>query len=151
MDRKTLLALTADIVAAHVGHNRVSAGDLPRMILQVHEAFQGLGRPAEQEPEKKTPAVSVRASVKPDYIICLECGKNQKIMKRHLMAAHGMTPDQYRSAFDLPASYPMIAQNYSKHRSHLAKTLGLGRKSESIQLDQNAVPSDHAAGAGQET
>jgi predicted transcriptional regulator len=93
-----LLELTADIVAAHLGNNNVAVNDVANLVHQVHDALAKLGAPAEEAaPEPKTPVVSVKASVKPNYIACLECGKKQKTLKRHLMTAHRMTPDQYRS------------------------------------------------------
>ncbi len=125
---ETLLTLTADIVAAHVSNNSVSVGDVSGLIERVHSALAGLGAPAaEPEPELK-PAVSVRASVKPDYIVCLEDGKKLKMLKRHLMTHYQMTPEQYRAKWHLPADYPMVAPNYAEQRRNLAVKIGLGRK-----------------------
>jgi len=126
--KETLLALTADIVAAHVGNNNVPVGDLPGLIQKVHDALSGLGTPSEPEPAPLTPAVSVRSSVKPDYIVCLEDGKKLKMLKRHLMTHYQMTPDQYRAKWKLPADYPMVAPNYANQRKALAIKIGLGRK-----------------------
>jgi predicted transcriptional regulator len=129
MESEDLISLTADIVTAHVANNNVSIGDLSNLIQNVHDALAGLQEPpAPPEPEKKQARVSVRASVKPDYLICMECGARQKTLKRHLAAAHRMTPDQYRSEYGLSASYPMAAPNYSEQRRMQAKSLGLGRK-----------------------
>lgn len=128
MDNETLLTLTADIVSAHVSHNSVAMNDLAGLVQQVHSALAGLGQAVEAEPEAKVPVVSVRASIKPDYIVCMECGKKQKMLKRHLLTAHGMSPEQYRSDYGLPASYPMVAETYSDRRRTLAKAIGLGRK-----------------------
>ena len=129
MDRESLVTLTADIVAAHVSNNNVAIADMPVLVQRIHQALAGLSEgPAEAEAQAKTPVVSVRASLKPDYLVCMECGRRQKTLKRHLMTAHSMTPDQYRQDYGLPASYPMTAPNYSETRSALAKTLGLGRK-----------------------
>ena len=128
-DREQIITLTADIVAAHVSNNRVAVGDVANLVQQVHRALAGLNdSPAAPEPEKKQPVVSARASVKPDYIVCMECGKKQKTLKRHLQAAHGVTPQQYRKDYGLPDSYPMTAPNYSLQRQEMAKKIGLGRK-----------------------
>ncbi len=125
--QENLLALTADIVTAHVSNNDVAAADLPELIARVHGALAGLGVQAEPEPEL-TPAVSIRASVKPDHLVCLEDGKKFQTLKRHLRVDHGLTPDEYRAKWGLPADYPMTARNYSERRQALAKELGLGRK-----------------------
>ena len=124
----TLLTLTADIVAAHVSNNSVAVNDLPNLIQNVHSALAGISgssRAAEPRPE---PKVSVRASIKPDYIVCLEDGKKQKMLKRHLMTNHNMTPDEYRQKWGLSADYPMVAPNYAEQRRKLAKSIGLGTK-----------------------
>ena len=124
-----LIELTADIVAAHVANNTVAVGDVATLVQRVHEALVGLDKPApEPEPEKKTPAVSVRSSIKPEYLVCMECGRKQKTLKRHLQSAHNMTPDQYRSDYGLPRDYPMVAPEYSKKRSEMANAIGLGRR-----------------------
>jgi predicted transcriptional regulator len=121
-----LITLTADIVAAHVSNNSVAVTDLPLLIGNVHNALAGLsgGRAAGPAPE---PAVPVRNSVKKDYIICLEDGKKLKMLKRHLMTHYGMTPDDYRTKWGLPADYPMVAPAYAEVRRDLAKAIGLGR------------------------
>ena len=124
----TLLTLTADIVAAHVSNNSVAVNDLPNLIQNVHQALSGISGSTAAPEEKPEPAVSVRASVKPDYIVCLEDGKKQKMLKRHLMTNHGMTPAQYRERWGLPADYPMVAPNYAEQRRTLAKSIGLGTK-----------------------
>lgn len=128
MERETLITLTADIVAAHVSNNNVAIGDVGSLVQRVHEALSSLEAPAEEERKEKEPVVSVRSSVKPDYLICMECGKKQMTLKRHLATAHGMTPEQYRQDYGLPASYPMTAPNYSKRRSEMAQAIGLGRR-----------------------
>ena len=128
-EREQLIELTADIVAAHVSNNTVALSDVGNLVQQVHQALASLGQAAaEPEAEKKVPAVSARASVKPDYIVCMECGRKQKTLKRHLQTAHGMTPDQYRKEFGLADSYPMTAPSYSQRRQEMAKAIGLGRK-----------------------
>ena len=123
----TLLTLTADIVAAHVSNNSVAVNDLPNLIQNVHSALSGISTNRSAPEAKPEPKVSVRASVKPDYIVCLEDGKKQKMLKRHLMTNHGLTPDEYRQKWGLSADYPMVAPNYAKARSTLARKIGLGR------------------------
>ena len=124
----TLLTLTADIVAAHVSNNSVAVNDLPNLIQNVHAALTGISSNGSAPEAKPEPKVSVRASVKPDYIVCLEDGKKQKMLKRHLMTNHGMTPDEYRQKWGLAADYPMVAPNYAEQRRTLAKSIGLGTK-----------------------
>ncbi len=127
--QETLVTLTADIVAAHVSNNSVAVSDLPLLISNVHGALAGLGSAApEPEVKKQEPAVSVRASIKPDYIVCLEDGKKLKMLKRHLMTHYQLTPEQYRTKWNLPADYPMVAPNYAEQRRSLAKKIGLGTK-----------------------
>ncbi len=118
-----LLEHTTKIVGAHVANNPIAAADLPRLIATVHETLATLG----PEP-KPTPAVPIKQSVKPEYIVCLDDGKKLKMLKRHLKAAYNMTPDDYRKRWGLPRDYPMVAPNYAKTRSKLAKKIGLGRK-----------------------
>jgi predicted transcriptional regulator len=125
---ETLITLTADIVSAHVSNNSVAVNDLPQLIQNVHSALTGLGQQAEEPPAKLEPAVSVRSSVKPDFIVCLEDGKKLKMLKRHLMTHYQMTPDQYRQKWGLNNDYPMVAPNYAEQRRALAKKIGLGTK-----------------------
>ena len=125
---ETLITLTADIVSAHVSNNSVAVNDLPQLIQNVHSALNGLGAKAEETPAKLEPAVSVRSSIKPDFIVCLEDGKKLKMLKRHLMTHYQMTPDQYRQKWGLNADYPMVAPNYAEQRRTLAKKIGLGTK-----------------------
>ena len=127
-NEQTLMTLTSDIVAAHVSNNRVSAGDLPLLIASVHGALSGLGQQIVLPDVAPEPAVSIRSSVKTDYIVCLEDGKKLKMLKRHLMTRYKMTPDQYRSRWNLPADYPMVAPAYAARRRELAMSIGLGRK-----------------------
>lgn len=123
-----LLSLTSDIVAAHVSNNAVSSTDLPHLIETVFSTLSGLkAEKPEPEPELK-PAVPIKKSITDDHLICLEDGKKLKMLKRHLSTAYGMTPEQYRAKWGLPADYPMVAPNYSKKRKDLAKKIGLGRK-----------------------
>jgi predicted transcriptional regulator len=123
-----LITLTADIVAAHVSNNSVAVSDLPVLIQNVHAALAGLDTPVPPAEVKLEPAVSVRSSIKPDYIVCLEDGKKLKMLKRHLMTHYQMTPDDYRAKWNLPADYPMVAPNYAEQRRTLAKKIGLGTK-----------------------
>jgi len=127
---QNLSELTADIVSAYVSNNNVRPEDLPALISEVHSALaKAPGGAAEPAAQPQEPAVSVRSSVKPDYIICLEDGKKFKSLKRHLRNEHNMTPDEYRTKWGLKKDYPMVAPAYSEARSNLAKTMGLGRKS----------------------
>ena len=128
MADETLLTLTADIVSAHVANNSVATGDVAALIAKVHDALAGLGKPVEEEVPVKEPPVSIRASVKPDFIVCLEDGKKLKMLKRHLKTAYQMTPADYRAKWKLPADYPMTAPNYTEQRKSLALKIGLGRK-----------------------
>lgn len=127
-DSELLVTLTADIVAAHVSNNSVPLAEIAGLIAQVHGALAALGSVAPDEPVRPEPAVSIRASVKPDYIVCLEDGKKMKMLKRYLMTHYNMTPADYRARWDLPADYPMVAPSYAEKRSALAKAIGLGRK-----------------------
>jgi predicted transcriptional regulator len=125
---EALVALTADIVSAHVSNNSVAVNDLATLIQNVHNALAGLGQVQEEPVAKQEPAVSVRSSIKPDYVVCLEDGLKMKMLKRHLMTDHGMTPEQYRQKWGLGADYPMVAPNYAEQRRTLAKKIGLGTK-----------------------
>ena len=130
IEHDDLLSLTAEIVAAYVGSNSVVIADLSSVISSVYAELSVLGEPEpEPEPEVKlTPAVPIKKSITDDFIICLDCGKQQKMLKRHLMVAHGLTPDQYRTKWRLGHDYPVVAPNYSATRKKLAKKIGLGRK-----------------------
>jgi predicted transcriptional regulator len=128
MEQGVLLELTTRIVSAYASKAKVSPSELLETISSVSRALSGVGAPA-PEPEAKelVPAVPVKKSVTPDFIICLEDGKKLKMLKRHLMSTYGMTPDQYRATWSLPADYPMVAPKYASVRSELAKKIGLGR------------------------
>ena len=128
MDSSILMELTADIVSAHIGHNRLEAADLPRVNRAVHDALVGVEQSGPVVEEQLQSAVPVRSSVKPDAIACLECGSKMKMMKRHLSADHGLSVDDYRKRWTLPGDYPMFAPDYSAKRQVLAKEIGLGRK-----------------------
>ena len=124
----TLLTLTADIVAAHVSNNSVAVNDLPSLIQNVHGALVAIAKSTSAPEPRPEPKVSIRSSIKPDYIVCLEDGKRLKMLKRHLMTHYQMTPDQYRQKWGLSADYPMVAPNYAEQRRALAKAIGLGTK-----------------------
>jgi predicted transcriptional regulator len=131
MNNEQLITLTADIVSSHVANNNVAVGDVANLVQQVHAALARLGESeAASEPAAKKPMVSIRSSIKPDYIVCMECGIKQKMLKRHLSTSHKMTPEQYRSDYGLPRDYPMTAPAYSERRRSLAQTIGLGRTRE---------------------
>jgi len=125
-DNETIITLTADIVSAHVSNNSVAVNDLPSLIQNVHNALTGLGSKIEEAPVRQEPKVSIRSSVKPDYIVCLEDGKKLKMLKRHLMTHYGMTAEEYRQKWGLNPDYPMVAPNYAEQRRALAKKIGLG-------------------------
>ena len=132
MDGKAnLLELTAEIVAAYVGHNNVMQADLPRLIAEVYGSLAAAGETAavaQADGAELKPAVPVRRSVTPDYIICLEDGKKFKSLKRHLRTHYDLSPDQYREKWSLPPDYPMVSSNYAQARSSLAKKIGLGQQ-----------------------
>jgi len=122
-----MLGMTANIVSAHASNNAVAAADLAGLIHDVYRSLAAVGR-GKQEEERPVPAVPVRKSVFADHIVCLEDGKKLKMLKRHLMAAYGLSPDQYRQRWELPPDYPMVAPDYARRRSALAKKIGLGTK-----------------------
>lgn len=123
-----ILGLTAHIVSAYVENNKVPATGLPDLIASINASISSLDQPAAEAVEAQQPAVNPKRSVQPDYIVCLEDGKKFKSLKRHLSVHFGLTPEEYRAKWNLPADYPMVAPNYAAARSELAKTLGLGRK-----------------------
>jgi predicted transcriptional regulator len=126
-----LIELSTEIVSAYVSHNSVSAGDLPRLIADVHGALRGLqGNEVPAPVEELKPAVPIRKSIASDYIICLEDGKKFKSLKRHLRTHYNLSPEEYREKWGLPSDYPMVAPSYSATRSKLAKDNGLGRKAD---------------------
>jgi predicted transcriptional regulator len=136
--------LCADIVSAYVSNNSVPAADLPVLLNSVHAALTKTAQGQQEEPKAEfVPAVPVRKSVTPDYIVCLEDGKKFKSLKRRLRSTYDMTPEQYRAKWSLPADYPMVAPNYAKARSELAKTMGLGQ-----QRKKGAAPVETAANDG---
>lgn len=123
-----LLDLTAQIVTSYVANNATAISDIGTLISRTHSALSGLGEKAEVPAPKLEPAVSIRSSIKPDYVVCLEDGKRLKMLKRHLMTHYNLTPDQYRQKWGLNADYPMVAPNYAEQRRSLAKKIGLGTK-----------------------
>jgi len=125
---ETLITLTSDIVAAHVSNNSVAVGDLATLISNVYGALSGLGQSTPEVETPPEPAVSIRSSVKPDHIVCLEDGKKLKMLKRHLRAAYDLTPDQYRERWGLAPDYPMVAPDYARRRAALARQSGLGTR-----------------------
>jgi predicted transcriptional regulator len=128
MPSKELLFLTSEIVAAHVSNNTVAVGDLPQLIQQVYRSLSGIGADVAPQPERPVPAVPIKKSVTPEFIICLEDGKKLKMLKRHLKTSYNMSPEAYRERWGLPADYPMVAPNYARQRSRLAKQIGLGTR-----------------------
>jgi len=131
-EKLQILSFTAEIVAAYVAHHRVELADMQVLIRQIYQTLAGLatgdaGLAGAQGPGRPLPAVAARKSITPDHIVCLEDGKKLKMLKRHLMSHYGLTPEQYRERWDLPADYPMVAPNYALHRQALAKKIGLGR------------------------
>ena len=127
MAEEDMLRMTTEVVSAYVGNNSLPASQIPEVIKTVYGSIAALNR-ANEAKEAPKPAVSIRASVKPDYIVCLEDGKRLKMLKRHLRTTYDMTPDDYRAKWGLPADYPMVAPNYAKQRSEFAKKIGLGRR-----------------------
>ena len=136
--KETLITLTSDIVAAHVSNNDVDVADLPSLITNVYTALANLGEKVEVEEPKPQPAVAIRNSIKPDYIVCLEDGKKLKMLKRYLRTNYDMTPEEYRARWGLAADYPMVAPNYAEKRRELAKKIGLGRKPGTVVRPRRA-------------
>jgi len=120
--------LTTEIVAAHVSNNNVAVNDLPTLINQIYNSLANIGTAPAAPATRPQPAISVKKSVQPDYIVCLEDGKKLKMLKRHLKTAYNMTPEAYRERWALPSDYPMVAPNYARQRSRLAKEIGLGTR-----------------------
>jgi predicted transcriptional regulator len=129
IDTTNYIGLTAEIVSAYVSHNTVASSDIPALINQIHSALVRVSSGEAQSPaEPLKPAVPIKRSINPDFIVCLEDGKKFKSLKRHLRTQYGMTPEQYREKWSLPADYPMVAPNYAAARSQLAKQMGLGQQ-----------------------
>jgi predicted transcriptional regulator len=133
-DAPDYVSLAADVVSAYVSNNPVATSDLPKLLADVHSALAGLsGQTVAPPAEPQAPAVSVKKSLTPDYIICLEDGKKFKSLKRHLRTQYDLTPEQYREKWNLPSDYPMVAPNYAAARSELAKKMGLGQQRSSTK------------------
>lgn len=127
-DKSEIIAMTTDIVSSYVANNSIVAGELPALIQSVHRALtQVTGGEEAEPPAPKEPAVSIRKSITPDFLICLEDGRKFKSLKRHLRTKYNMSPEEYRAKWNLPKDYPMVAPNYAKARSDLAKQMGLGQ------------------------
>ena len=137
----TLVTLTADIVASHLANNAVAIADVPELIASVHAALTALGKaPAAEPAEKQAPAVSIRSSIKPDYLVCLEDGQKVTMLKRYIASRFNLTPKEYRAKWNLPADYPMVAPNYSARRKELAVASGLGQKRKAPAVEAAATP-----------
>jgi predicted transcriptional regulator len=146
------IELSADIVSAYVSNNSVPAAELPALLNSIYAALTKTAQGRHQEPPTElTPAVSIKKSVTPDAIICLEDGKKFKSLKRHLRTTYDMTPEQYRAKWNLPANYPMVAPNYAKARSELAKTMGLGQQRKKGKASVQAAAEDTAPAKGRRT
>ncbi len=128
-NREDILALTTEIVSAYLSNNTVSPADIPVVIEQVFKTLSNVNADSGVMADRPQPAVPIKKSVNPDFIVCLEDGKKLKMLKRHLKTAYNMTPEQYRERWGLPSDYPMVAPNYAKQRSKLAKDIGLGTRS----------------------
>jgi predicted transcriptional regulator len=139
IDRSEILALTAEIVSSHVSNNATGRESVPELIQSVYEKLTALASD-EPAPTELTPAVPIKKSVTDDYIVCLEDGKKLKMLKRHLMTAYGMTPEEYRTRWGLKADYPMVAPNYARTRQELAKKIGLGRKPRVVEPEPAPKP-----------
>jgi len=131
-DRSQLLSLTTEIVTAQLSSSSFAGSEIPGLIQSVYDTLAALAGGQASTPQVLTPAVPVKRSVTADYIVCLEDGKKLKMLKRHLLTAYGMTPEQYRAKWSLPHDYPMVAPNYSLRRQELAKAIGLGRKPDPV-------------------
>ena len=150
-----LLVITAKIVTSHIASNQVEASALPALIQSVYRTLSSVGGADLAPTAAQRPAVPVKKSVFPDFIVCLEDGMKLKMLKRHLQTSYGMTPDDYRAKWNLPPDYPMVAPNYAATRSFLAKSIGLGRKSpavleesvEPVELAVTQLPARRARGA----
>jgi predicted transcriptional regulator len=138
--------LTTEIVAAYVRRNQVASDHLGTLISTVHQALAGLGKQPPETGGERTPAVPIRRSVHPDYVVCLECGWRGLMVRRHLATGHGLTVEQYRARWNLPREHPMVAPAYSERRSSLAKEIGLGRGRRAFRQEPEAVAEDPAAG-----
>ncbi|TWB77197.1 MucR family transcriptional regulator [Nitrospirillum amazonense] len=146
-----ILQQTAQLVSAYLSNagNHVAPAEVPGLITATYASLSILGQepPASAVPEKLTPAVPVRRSVTPDYIVCLEDGKKLKMLKRHLRTAYGLSPEEYREKWGLPADYPMVAPNYAEQRSGLAKAFGLGKREQAPAVEAKPAKKGKRAAA----
>ena len=133
---REILEMTARIVAAYVANNHVASGELQTLIANTRNAIAALHGETSAPKPAAEPAVPVRRSITPDYLVCLEDGKRLKMLKRYLRTRHGMSPEEYRQKWDLPADYPMVAPNYARQRAEFARSIGLGRKAPEPQGDE---------------
>jgi predicted transcriptional regulator len=146
----SLAEITVEIVSAYVAHNQVAASDLPKVISTVAGELRTLGRePQAPMPSKPEPVVPVRRSIRPDHLVCLICGKKQKLLKRHLAVEHELTPNQYRETFGLKSDYPMAAPNYAQQRRELAVKIGLGRPKKPMRRGRRKAPGAEVASGTQ--
>lgn len=141
MENQSIITLAADVVSAYVSNNRVGNSEIAGLIVSVYAALDSAGKPAPVAEAKKEPAVSIRSSVKPDAITCLECGKKMKLLKRHLTTDHSLTPAEYRLRWNLAADYPIVAPNYAETRKRLAIQIGLGRRPGARRIPRRIVSS----------
>ena len=139
INRGEILALTTEVVSSHVSNNATDQESLPQLIQSVFDKLKALASD-EPAPTDLTPAVPIRKSITDDHIVCLEDGKKLKMLKRHLMTAYGMTPEEYRAKWGLKADYPMVAPAYARKRQELAKKIGLGRKPRAAEADETPAP-----------
>ena len=144
---ETLITLTSDIVAAHVSNNNVTVEEVTALISNVYASLAALGAPAAPEAAPLKPAVTARASVKPDKVVCMDCGMELQMLKRHLTTHHGRTVDEYRAKWNLAADHPVVAPNYADRRRDLAKKIGLGRK-PGTKMPKKVVPAKAPAKRG---
>jgi predicted transcriptional regulator len=148
MRSNDLVTLTADIATAYVSNNEVAATNVPKLVESIHQALAALEGQEQKKSDKIEPAVSVRASIKQSHLVCLACGAKQKTLKRHILAAHGLTPHEYRERFGLRSDYPMTAPDYSKLRGEMAKAAGLGRQMRQQGGDASSADTSAAAADG---
>jgi len=146
-----MIRLTSKIVAAYLRNNVVATADLADLIRSTHATLVNIDSPVAEAPERQQPAISIRKSVTPDAVYCLECGKPQKMLKRHLQTAHDLSVDAYRAKWSLPTDYPMVASTYAARRSELAKSIGLGTKPRQDRTPSAVEPAEPVEAAASES
>lgn len=147
MNKETILTFVADIVSSHVSNNTIESNEIPKLIQETYAALTGLGKQVVAVEDKPEPAVSARGSVRPDFVVCMDCGFKGKMLKRHLSTEHDLTPSQYRERWNLAPDHPLVAPNYAAQRKALAERNGLGRKvsaAPQVQEADEAWPEDGA-------